>query len=81
MLKTLKTPYKIILGIVIVVIIFRIMLPSIVKNYVHRTQDDLPEYVGHVKDIDIRLIRGAYAIDSLILKKKEQIQPAILICK
>lgn len=70
MLKTLKTPYKIILGIVIVVITLRIMLPSIVKNYVNRTLDDLPGYIGHVEDIDIRLIRGAYAIDSLILKKR-----------
>ena len=70
MLRNLKRPYKIVLGIVIVVIIFRLLLPSIVKNYVNRTLDDLPGYVGHVDDIDIRLIRGAYAIDTLVLKKR-----------
>ncbi len=69
MFKKLKTPYKILLGIVLLVIIFRMMLPTIVKNYVNNTLDDLPGYTGYVEDIDIRLIRGAYAIDTLVLKK------------
>lgn len=70
MFKKLKTPYKILLGIIVLVIIFRIMLPTIVKNYVNNTLNDLPGYVGHVEDIDIRLIRGAYAIDTLVLNKR-----------
>lgn len=70
MFKALKTSYKILLGIVIVLIIFRLMLPSIVKNYVNKELNDLPGYTGHVEDIDIHLLRGAYAIDGLVLKKR-----------
>lgn len=70
MFKKLKTPYKILLGIVLLVITFRMMLPTIVKNYVNNTLDDLPGYTGYVEDIDIRLIRGAYTIDTLVLKKR-----------
>ena len=46
------------------------MLPSIVKNYVNKELNDLPGYSGSVEDIDIHLLRGAYAIDGLVLKKK-----------
>lgn len=70
MFKALKTSYKIIIGIVIILILFRLMLPSIVKNYVNKELDNLPGYTGHVKDIDIHLLRGAYVIDSLVLKKR-----------
>lgn len=70
MFKALKTSYKIIIGIVIILIIFRLMLPSLVKNYVNKQLNDLPGYTGHVEDIDIHLIRGAYAIDGLVLKKR-----------
>jgi hypothetical protein len=70
MFKALKTSYRILLGIVIVLIIFRLMLPSIVKNYVNKVLNELPGYTGHVEDIDIRLLQGAYAIDGLVLKKR-----------
>ncbi|WP_158827604.1 DUF748 domain-containing protein [Mucilaginibacter lacusdianchii] len=32
--------------------------------------NELPGYTGHVDDIDIHLLRGAYAIDGLVLKKR-----------
>lgn len=70
MFKALKTSYKILLGVVVFLVIFRLMLPSIVKNYVNKELDNLPGYTGHVKDIDIHLLRGAYVIDSLVLKKR-----------
>lgn len=62
----------IILGsIALVLIAFRIFLPTIVLHYVNKQLSQLDEYYGHVEDIDIRLIRGAYVIDSIYIKKKE----------
>jgi hypothetical protein len=50
-------------------IVFRLYLPEIVKNYVNRTLDKIPGYKGHVDDIDLSLWRGAYQIIGLDLKK------------
>jgi len=73
---TLKPFYKrkifIVLGIILLaLIIFRLMLPQLVKNYVNKSLSSIPGYYGHVEDIDISLWRGAYAIDKLYLNKKD----------
>jgi hypothetical protein len=68
--KTLGLSYKIVLGVVIALVIFRLFLPGIVKNYVNKQLNELPGYHGHVDDIDIALLRGAYVIKGLVLAKK-----------
>ena len=62
-----KTSTKVLLGLLLFVIAFRIALPHLVKRYINKTLDELPGYSGHVEDVDIHLIRGAYAIDNLML--------------
>lgn len=65
--KTLIT-----LGVIIgILIIFRLFLPTIVLHYVNKQLSQLEEYYGHVDDIDIRLWRGAYVIDGIVIRKKE----------
>jgi hypothetical protein len=62
----------IILGsILLALIIFRLLLPSIVKRYVNKTLANLDGYYGYVEDIDIHLIRGAYAINGINIQKVE----------
>ncbi|WP_091154386.1 AsmA family protein [Mucilaginibacter pineti] len=56
--------------LVLALIIVRLALPGIVKNYVNKKLNELPGYTGHVDDIDIHLYRGAYVIRELHLKKK-----------
>lgn len=58
--------------IVLLVIAFRIYLPTLVKNYVNKTLTEIPGYYGHVEDIEIALIRGAYVINGLQLNKVEK---------
>ncbi|RNI33140.1 DUF748 domain-containing protein [Rufibacter immobilis] len=67
----LTKPLKIVLTLVVLLLAFRIALPYIVKNYVNKTLDELPGYTGHVEDIDIALIRGAYQIDGLVLLEEK----------
>ncbi|MAZ29606.1 MAG: hypothetical protein CL868_21340 [Cytophagaceae bacterium] len=55
--------------IIVALIIFRILLPGIVKNYINKVLADIPGYYGQVSDIDIALYRGAYVIDGLYLNK------------
>lgn len=63
----MKKRYVIPISIIVVLVVFRLFLPYIVKNYVNKVLADIPGYYGQVKDIDIALIRGAYVIDSLYL--------------
>ncbi|ASS49074.1 MAG: hypothetical protein A3D31_04915 [Candidatus Fluviicola riflensis] len=51
-------------------IIFRLILPYIVLNYVNKKLANLEEYYGHVNDIDIHLYRGAYEIKDIRIVKK-----------
>ncbi len=61
--------YVIPIVIIITLIIFRIVLPYLVKNYVNKVLADIPGYYGHIEHIDISLIRGAYVINNMYLNK------------
>jgi hypothetical protein len=68
--KRLRAALVIILSVLIV---FRLLLPYIVLRYVNKKLASLTEYYGHVTDIDIALIRGAYVIkDIKIIKTKNE---------
>lgn len=64
-----KKRYIVPVTIVSLLIIFRLLLPIIVKNYVNKALNDIPGYNGYVADIDISLLRGAYIIDTLKLNR------------
>jgi uncharacterized protein involved in outer membrane biogenesis len=71
MFITLKRSYKIAAGLIVLLLLFRLALPSIVKDYVNKSLDELPGYNGHVDDIDLHLIRGAYTIKQLVLTEEK----------
>lgn len=60
---------KILLAVVILLVIARLVLPYFVLRYVNKTLADMDGYTGHVDDIDIQLIRGAYQLDDLRIRK------------
>ena len=60
----------IILGSVLLfLIVGRLLLPGILLRFVNRELTKIPGYTGHVEDIDVALIRGAYKIKQLKLDK------------
>jgi hypothetical protein len=60
----------IILGSVLLLLIaIRIALPYILLKLVNKELQNIPGYTGHVDDIDVALIRGAYKIKSIKLEK------------
>lgn len=68
----LKKRYIIPLSIVLILVVIRIALPYIVKDYVNKTLADMPGYTGHVADVDLHIYRGAYQIKGLVLDKTEE---------
>ena len=69
----MKKKYKIILIIIGVLIIFRIFLPAIILHYANKALENVPGYYGHISDIDIAIIRGAYVINTFYLNKVDSV--------
>src|SRR6187401_2948962 len=62
--------WYIILGSILVILIaFRIALPYILLKFVNRELTMIDGFYGHVDDIDVALIRGAYTIKDIRLDK------------
>ncbi len=68
-----KSPrWAIALGLVVVLLIAaRAALPWAIKSYVNSTLDSIPGYAGHVEDVDVALLRGAYRLQGLQFVKRE----------
>ncbi|MCB0468605.1 MAG: DUF748 domain-containing protein, partial [Aequorivita sp.] len=64
-----KKRYAIPIIILILLIAFRLYLPTLVKNNINKVLADIPGYYGQVDDVDISLIRGAYIINGMYLNK------------
>lgn len=60
---------KIALILVVLIVALRLALPYIVLKYVNKTLATMPGYRGHVEDVNIALLRGAYQVDSIYLNK------------
>ncbi|MEZ0607983.1 DUF748 domain-containing protein [Fibrella sp. WM1] len=65
----MKRSVKILIAFVVVLVVARLLLPYFVLRYVNKTLADLGDYTGHVEDIDIALLRGAYQINNLVIRK------------
>src|ERR1017187_7764718 len=65
----IKKKYKIIIGIVILLVVIRIILPYAVLHYANKTLTEMDGYYGHTDDIDLSLYRGAYVIKNIYLNK------------
>lgn len=48
-----------------------LLLPSLTKYYLNRALEDIGNYRGHVDDIDLNLLRGAYAFEGVSVVKKD----------
>mgnify|MGYP000338637632 CR=1 FL=1 len=64
-----KKRYTLPIAVVVLLLLFRLYLPTYAKNQINKSLADIPGFYGEVKDIDIALYRGAYVIDSMYLNK------------
>jgi len=64
-----KKRFIITASVITLLLILRLLLPTIVKNYVNKVLADIPGYCGEVEDIDLALFRGAYVIKGMYLNK------------
>ena len=64
-----KIVYIVMGSLIVLIIAFRIALPYILLNLVNKELSHLKGYYGHVDDLDVALIRGAYTIKNIKLQK------------
>lgn len=69
----MKRSYKILIGVVVVLIIIRLILPYVVLHFANDRLTKVKGYYGHIEDIDIALIRGAYTINDIYLNKRDSV--------
>ena len=63
----------VILIVVAVIVAIRLALPYVILHYANKTLDEMDGYRGHIEDIDLAVIRGAYKIDSIYLNKVDTV--------
>ena len=61
-------------SILLFLIIVRLILPYVVLRVVNDRLTKIDGYYGHVNDIDIALIRGAYQLDSIYINKVDSVK-------
>src|SRR5450631_3271903 len=64
-----KIVYIVLGSLLIVLIALRIALPYILLKLVNKELANIPGYTGHVDDLDVALIRGAYVLKDMKLEK------------
>jgi hypothetical protein len=68
-----KKTVKILLVVVVVLVAIRLALPYIILHYANKELASMEGYYGHIEDVDLALIRGAYQIDSIYLNKVDSV--------
>lgn len=64
---------RIVLIGVLALVVIRLFLPSIMLHYVNKTLTEMKGYYGHVDDIDIALIRGAYTLNNIYINSVDSV--------
>ncbi len=65
--------WRIVLIVVGALILIRIALPYVLLHFMNKKMANMPKYYGHVDDLDLALIRGAYVIKAVNLEKKDTV--------
>lgn len=67
--KVFRRTWIFILGIVLLLIVIRLILPRVLLHYANKSLAGLQGYYGHINDIDLSLYRGAYQIDNIYINR------------
>lgn len=65
--------WRIALIVLAVLVLARIALPYVLLHFANKRLANMPAYYGHIADLDLALIRGAYQIDEFFLDKKDSV--------
>ena len=64
-----RRTFIVLLVILVLLVVARLILPYVVKDYLNRKMDRMGDYHGQVADVDIHLWRGAYSLAGMRIDK------------
>jgi hypothetical protein len=56
--------------ILLVAVVVRLLLPGMLERYINGRLQAVPEYTGRVESVDVGLLRGAYALNGVTIRKQ-----------
>lgn len=65
----MKKRYWIPLLVLILVMVFWLILPTLIENKINGVLADIEGYRGSITNVDLNLFQGAYSVDSLVVDK------------
>ncbi len=65
--------WKIVIGVVIVLLAIRIALPYVVLHFANKNLQNLDGYSGRIDDVDLALIKGEYLVKSFYVDKVDSV--------
>lgn len=77
MTKRKRNIYVTLSIILVVLVAFRIALPSIAKNHINKKLNDIEGYRASIEGINMSLFRGAFAINDLLIYEEASSSPDI----
>lgn len=69
MTRRYRLPLFIVLLVIALLVGLRLMLPGIIRQQLNTRMADMGDYSGHIRDVDLHLWRGAYALQGLTVNK------------
>lgn len=63
----------IVLSVVVLLVAVRVALPYVILKWANNTLSEMQGYDGHIEDIDLALLRGAYKIDSIYINQLDSV--------
>ena len=80
-----RWPRRVVITLAVIALVLigaRIALPYVVKDQVNQRLQSIPGYIGHVTDVGIALIRGAYTLEGVeIYKVSGQVREPFVFAK
>lgn len=64
---------KILIAVLVLIVTVRLILPYVILHFANRSLENMNGYHGHINDIDLAIIRGAYKIDSIYINKEDTV--------
>lgn len=64
-----RRTWHILLVVALVLLAVRLVLPRAIKTLINQRLEKIPEYAGHVEDIDLSIWRGAYQLEGVEIVK------------
>lgn len=66
----LKKAWIILAVLALALLAARLALTPLLLRFVNQKLDEIPDYQGHIENVDLHLIRGAYQVEGITLEKK-----------